>query len=50
MAIEEYEGVVWTCSHFPQVDVFAHVVKDVDVHSIYSLVPYSSMCLSWLAK
>jgi hypothetical protein len=27
MAIEEYEGVVWTCSHFPQVDVFEHVLR-----------------------
>jgi hypothetical protein len=36
MAIEEYEGVVWTCSHFPQVDVLEHVVEDADVLSLYS--------------
>jgi hypothetical protein len=36
MAIEEYKGVVWTCSHFSQVDMFEHVVEDADVHSIYS--------------
>jgi hypothetical protein len=36
MAIEEYEGVVWTCSHFSQVDVFEHVIEDANIHSLYS--------------
>jgi hypothetical protein len=50
MAIEEYGGVVWTSSHFPQVDVFEHVVGDADVHGIYSYLPCSSICVSWLAN
>jgi hypothetical protein len=38
MAIEEYGGVVWTSSHFPQVDVFEHVVGDADVHMAYTAI------------
>jgi hypothetical protein len=43
MAIEEYGGVVWTSSHFSQVDVFEHVVEDADVHSIYSYLQLSPL-------
>jgi hypothetical protein len=30
--------------------VFYHVIEDANVHSIYSELPCSSMCLPWLAK
>jgi hypothetical protein len=30
MAIEEYEGIVQTCSHFSQLDVFEHG-KEIDL-------------------